>query len=123
MRFLPAPSNGVSGHPRRVEMIGLDIINLDWAGCRGFFDHSYRNIFQPDGFLPYQPVVRRCSGRSIVLVFTDQLPIGIIEKHELLAQRAIFSDALIQGVVFVGVRFGILDSGGKLTRSIPGKGR
>ena len=47
MGILPAPDDGVSGiddHSRRVEMIGVDIVNLDRAGRGGFSDHSHRNI-------------------------------------------------------------------------------
>ncbi len=57
MGILPAPDNDVSGiddHPWRVEMIGMDIVNLDWAGRGGFSDHGHWNIL-PDGFLLRQP--------------------------------------------------------------------
>ncbi len=39
VRVLPAPDGGVSGvhdHSRRVEMIGMNIVNLDRASAVGF---------------------------------------------------------------------------------------
>ncbi len=60
VRVLPAPDGGVSGvhdHSRRVEMIGMNIVNLDRASGSGFSDYGYRNILQQNGFLTYQPVI------------------------------------------------------------------
>ena len=43
MGVLPASDNGVCGIDDLswcVEMIGVDIVNLDWAGRGGFADHG-----------------------------------------------------------------------------------
>ena len=101
VRVLPAPDWGVTGiydHSRGIEMIGMDVIHLDWPCCGGFADYGDRNIFQPDGFLPHQPIIGWCGCAGIVPVFTDQLPGRVVEEEKFVAQRAIFADALIQEI-------------------------
>ena len=86
--FFPAPDDGASGiydHSWDIEMIDMDIVNLDQASGSGFSDYGHWNILQSDGFLPHQPVIGWGSGGSIVPVFTDQLPIGIIKEEKLRA--------------------------------------
>ena len=95
---LPAPDNGVSlihDHPRGIEVVGVDVVHLYFTGSSGFRDHTNRNIAQPDGFLPHQPIVSRCGCSSIVLIFSDQLPRWIIEEQKPRTQRAVFDDTLI----------------------------
>lgn len=77
--------SSVHDHSRRIEMIGMDIVNLDRASGSGFSDYGHWNILQPDGFLTHQPIIGWGNGGSIVPVFPDQLPIGIIEKQEFFA--------------------------------------
>ncbi len=46
MGVLPAPDDGVSGiddHSWGIEMLGMDIVNLDRTGRRGFSDHGHWN--------------------------------------------------------------------------------
>ena len=98
MRAVPAPDDGVArvhDHPRGIEVVGVDVMHLDRAGSGGFRDHGNRYVFQPDGFLTYQPIVRRCGCSSIVLIFPDQLPRWIIEEQKLRTQWTILDDALI----------------------------
>ena len=125
MGVFPAPDGCVAlvhDHSRGVEMIGVDKVNQDRAGRGGFLDHGHRNIPQPDGFLPDQPVVCRCGRAGVVPVFANQLPRRIIEKEKLGTQRAIFADALIQGVGFVRVRFSVLDRRREFSSGVPGEG-
>ncbi len=91
----------INDHSGRTKMIGVNEVNLNRAGCGRFPDHGHRNIFQPDGFLSDEPVIRRCRGTGIVPVFADQLSGFIIEESKLRTQRTILADALIQGIVFV----------------------
>ncbi len=86
----------------------MDKVSQDWAGRGGFLDHGYRNILQPNGFLPNQPIVCWCGCAGIVPVFANQLPCRVIEKEKLGTQRAIFADALIQSIGFIVVGFAFL---------------
>ena len=98
MHVLPAPDDGVGlihDHPRGVEVVGVDVVHLYFTGSCGFSDYADRNITQPDGFLPYQPIVSRCGCSSIVLIISDQLPRWIIEEQKPRTQRAVFDDTLI----------------------------
>jgi len=124
VRVLRAPDWGVTGiynQSRGIEMIGMDVIHLDWPCCDGFADYGDRNIFQPDGFLPHQPIISWCGCAGIVPVFANQLPRRAIEEEKLGAQRAIFADALIQGIVFIVVSFCIFDRHREFSSGIPGK--
>ena len=47
MGVFPAPDRGVAlvhDHSRRIEMVGVDKVNLDRAGGCSFLDHRYRDI-------------------------------------------------------------------------------
>ncbi len=95
MRVTPAPDDSVGlihDHPRGVEVVGVDVIHLDRAGSGRFLDHANRNIAQPDGFLPHQPIIRLWRG-CIVAVFPDQLSVWIVEEQKPRAQRAVLDVA------------------------------
>ena len=97
MGVFPAPDDGVGlihDHPRGVEMVGMDIVHLYFTGSGGFRDYADRNITQPDGFLPYQPIIRLWRG-CIVAVFADQLSVGVAKEEKLRTQWTILDDALI----------------------------
>ena len=91
MTILPSPHGNiipVYDHSWSVEVAGMDVIHLNRTGGVAFCDHANRNITQPDGFLPYQPIVSRCGCSSIVLIISDQLPRWIIEEQKPRTQRA-----------------------------------
>ncbi|MBS0300243.1 MAG: hypothetical protein JSR32_10025 [Proteobacteria bacterium] len=50
----------------------MDVIHLNRAGGGEFLDYGQRNIAQPDGFLPYQPIIRLRRG-CIIPTLADQL--------------------------------------------------
>ena len=50
------------------------------------------------------------------------MSIGIIREEKLRTRRAILTDALIQGVGFVRVRFSVLDRRRELAGGVPGEG-
>ena len=83
MGIVRAPDDGgvwVHDHSWGVELIGVDVMHLDRTGGSGFRDYRDRNIAQPHGFLPGQPVIDWRSRRCIVPVFPDQLSVWIVEE-------------------------------------------
>ena len=72
----------------------MDVVNLNRTGGSGFLDHGQRNIAQPDGFLPYQPIIGLRRG-CIIPVFADQLSVGVAKEEKLRTQWTILDDALI----------------------------
>ena len=104
MGVFPTPDNGVTGigdHPWCVEVISVNVVDLNCTGGGGFLDDSNWNSVQPDGFLPNYPIIGWGDSSRIIFIFPDQLPGQIIEEEKFGTQRAILTDALIQGVVFV----------------------
>lgn len=111
MGVVPAPDDGVAwvhDHSWCVEVVGVDVVHLNFTGGGGLRDYRDRNIAQPDGFLSHQPVIGLCRA-CIVAVFPDQLSVGIVEEQKPRTQRAVLDDALIQGVGFTPP--GIVDPG------------
>lgn len=50
----PTPDDGVAGvhdHSRGIELVGVDVVGLNRARCRGFLDYRHRNIIESNGFL------------------------------------------------------------------------
>ena len=118
----PAPDRGVAlvyDDSRGVEVVGVDVVDLNRTGGGGFLDHGNRYVFQPYGFLPHQPIVGWRGCGCIVAVFPNQLPSRVIEEHKLRTQRAGLGDALPEGVVFVIMRFAIVDRAVKCVGGIP----
>ena len=84
MRVFPAPHGSVAlidDHSWGVEMVGMNEVNPDCAGGGGFSDYSHWNIFQPDRFLPDQPVICWRSRGGIISVFSDRLSGRVIEEE------------------------------------------
>jgi len=97
MTILPSPHGNiipVYDHSWSVEVAGMNVIHLNRAAGVAFCDHANRNIAQPDGFLPHQPIIRLWRG-CIVAVFADQLSVGVAKEEKLRTQWTILDDALI----------------------------